>query len=285
MKRVANGTQATALPAAAAISGTPGYFTDGNPGTGPAGTVVDNDWLNGVQESLIGDGQFVRVVANQNVIVPAWATRARNRMWGPGGGAGSSANANSAGAAGGGGAYLEILVSGLVGLASIACLVGAGGAGGTGTSPGGAGLRSHQLRDLCLMRPWSGWRLRQCGDQRRPRRGRHADGGGWRGGDRPIQRPGGWPRLPERHRRGRCARRRRVRVGLYPAAHQRCFHAEGRLWRRVRRTGRHKRRRWRHWWGRVERFDPDRVAAVDGLRHRNRHLERWAACACSRTPH
>ena len=51
MYRVSNGTQAASLPTPAAVSGTPGFFTPGIPGTTPA-TIVDQDWANMVQEEL-----------------------------------------------------------------------------------------------------------------------------------------------------------------------------------------------------------------------------------------
>ena len=52
--RIDNGTAVTLLPTPAAVGPNPvGYFTKGNPGTGLAATVVDDDWLNMVQEEII----------------------------------------------------------------------------------------------------------------------------------------------------------------------------------------------------------------------------------------
>lgn len=51
MFRIDNSTAAASLPTPAA-AGTPGYFTDGVPGT-TAATVVPADWLNLVQEEII----------------------------------------------------------------------------------------------------------------------------------------------------------------------------------------------------------------------------------------
>lgn len=51
MFRTDQPTAASSLPTPAA-AGTPGYFTNGNPGTGTPGTVVDQDFLNMVQEEL-----------------------------------------------------------------------------------------------------------------------------------------------------------------------------------------------------------------------------------------
>ncbi|MBR8170579.1 hypothetical protein KDX27_22855 [Burkholderia cenocepacia] len=53
MFRTDQNTAVTALPVPAP-AGTPGYFTGGNPATGQAATILDADWLNMVQEELIG---------------------------------------------------------------------------------------------------------------------------------------------------------------------------------------------------------------------------------------
>ena len=45
-------TASATLPTPAA-AGTPGYFTNGNPGTGTPATVLDADWANMLQEELI----------------------------------------------------------------------------------------------------------------------------------------------------------------------------------------------------------------------------------------
>jgi hypothetical protein len=51
MHRIDHPTAAGVLPAPEA-AGTPGFFTDGNPATGTAATVVDRDWMNSVQEEI-----------------------------------------------------------------------------------------------------------------------------------------------------------------------------------------------------------------------------------------
>jgi microcystin-dependent protein len=53
MLRIDVATATPSLPAPAA-AGTPGYFTEGNPATATPATVVTADWLNAVQEELIG---------------------------------------------------------------------------------------------------------------------------------------------------------------------------------------------------------------------------------------
>lgn len=52
MFRIDHSTAAVAIPTPGA-AGTPGYFTEGNPGTGTAATVVTADWANMVQEELM----------------------------------------------------------------------------------------------------------------------------------------------------------------------------------------------------------------------------------------
>jgi hypothetical protein len=53
MKRLANGTQVTALPSPAAPVGTPGYGTNGDPGAGLLGSIWDADQYNRIQEELM----------------------------------------------------------------------------------------------------------------------------------------------------------------------------------------------------------------------------------------
>jgi len=53
MQRVKRSTAVATLPAPP-VGGTPGFFTGGSPGLGPAPTVPGYDWYNGVQEELIG---------------------------------------------------------------------------------------------------------------------------------------------------------------------------------------------------------------------------------------
>jgi hypothetical protein len=52
MFRIDHSTAAASL-AAPGAAGTPGYFTEGNPGTGTAATVVTADWANMIQEELM----------------------------------------------------------------------------------------------------------------------------------------------------------------------------------------------------------------------------------------
>ena len=52
MYQTAQATAPNTLPAPAA-AGTQGYFTNGNPATGVAPTIVDADWLNMIQQELI----------------------------------------------------------------------------------------------------------------------------------------------------------------------------------------------------------------------------------------
>jgi hypothetical protein len=53
MQRIDVGTAVAVLPTPAA-AGTPGFFTEGDPVGGIAPTIVSGDWLNMVQEELIG---------------------------------------------------------------------------------------------------------------------------------------------------------------------------------------------------------------------------------------
>lgn len=53
MYRIDNATAATTLPAPSAVGSNPnGFFTDGDPAGGIPATIVDDDWLNAVQEEL-----------------------------------------------------------------------------------------------------------------------------------------------------------------------------------------------------------------------------------------
>lgn len=53
MYRVDGSTAAAALPAPNAVSGTPGYFSDGDPATATPPTTVTAEWLNMVQEEIV----------------------------------------------------------------------------------------------------------------------------------------------------------------------------------------------------------------------------------------
>lgn len=52
MFAVDNSTAVAVMPTPSP-EGTPGYFSDGDPGTGEAATIVTSDWLNGVQGELL----------------------------------------------------------------------------------------------------------------------------------------------------------------------------------------------------------------------------------------
>lgn len=54
MHRIDGPTAAPALPAPSAVSGTPGYFSDGNPATQKPATTLSQDWANAVQEEIAG---------------------------------------------------------------------------------------------------------------------------------------------------------------------------------------------------------------------------------------
>lgn len=53
MFRIDGPTAAAALPTPAAVSGTPGYFTEGDPSTSTPPTTVTADWANMTQEELM----------------------------------------------------------------------------------------------------------------------------------------------------------------------------------------------------------------------------------------
>lgn len=67
MFRIDHPTAAGIVPVPGA-AGTPGYFTNGNPGTSTPATVVDADWLNMVQEELMN-------IVAAAVITPSKTTR------------------------------------------------------------------------------------------------------------------------------------------------------------------------------------------------------------------
>ena len=52
MHRIDGPTAASALPVAPPVSGTPGYFTDGNPAAQVPATTVTSDWANTIQEEV-----------------------------------------------------------------------------------------------------------------------------------------------------------------------------------------------------------------------------------------
>jgi hypothetical protein len=121
MKRITSPNNLVALPAPLADINAPGYFAN-NPGAGP-GTVVDGDWLNGVQEEILAAilaaglapskadlGQLLKsmqlirgwqlATASGNFIVPAGIIRVTAAVWGGGG-----SGAGNVGDGGGGGGF------------------------------------------------------------------------------------------------------------------------------------------------------------------------------------
>ena len=52
MQRIDGSTATPSRPTPAAVSGTPGYFTGGNPSSSTPATMVTPDWLNAVQEEI-----------------------------------------------------------------------------------------------------------------------------------------------------------------------------------------------------------------------------------------
>jgi len=54
MQRIDGPSAAAARPAPAPVSGTPGYFTGGDPAVPTAPTAVSADWLNAIQEEVMG---------------------------------------------------------------------------------------------------------------------------------------------------------------------------------------------------------------------------------------
>jgi hypothetical protein len=169
MFRIDNVTAASSLPAPAA-AGTPGFFTDGVPGTTPA-TVVSADWLNMQQEEfvsviaaagialdktnhgqllaaiqgLVGHGRLLNVqvfTASGTYTPTAGTNKVRVTVLGAGGaGAGAAATGAgqvSIGASGQAGAMgIGIITSGFTG---VTVTVGTGGTGvvGSAGNPGGA---------------------------------------------------------------------------------------------------------------------------------------------------
>src|SRR5690242_9782224 len=73
MYRIDNSTAATSMPAVAAPGPKPdGFFTKGNPLTPIPATIVDDDWLNTLQEELIA-------VVQAAALTPSKSTRTQVR--------------------------------------------------------------------------------------------------------------------------------------------------------------------------------------------------------------
>jgi hypothetical protein len=123
MKRITSANNAAVLPAALPDVNAPGFFNN-NPGAGP-GTVLDGDWLNGVQEEIISAivaaglvptkadlGQLLKSMqlirgywlanTNNNFVVPVGIIRVTSVLWG-GGGSGGPAGGSPGNGGGPGG--------------------------------------------------------------------------------------------------------------------------------------------------------------------------------------
>jgi hypothetical protein len=167
MHRISNGSQVTSLPTPAAVTGTPGFATPGNPGASLAATTIDPDAFNAQQEEIIGvviaagltpsktnnaqllqaipiiaTGRFIsttRITSAGTIAAPAGATTGRVRAVGGGGGGGSMNGASTSGyfgtsGGGGSGSYADVIF-----LASVLSgLTATPGAGGTYGVTGGA---------------------------------------------------------------------------------------------------------------------------------------------------
>jgi hypothetical protein len=162
MHRIDGAGVVGALPAPLAV-GVPGYFNNA-PGAG-AGTVVDGDWLNAVQEELLAVILATGVAADKanraqllaalrvfsaknflmfkdagttNWVVPAGITKVFAQLWGAGGGADAGVGPPSHIGSGGGsaGGYAAKLCT-VVPAATIALTVGAKGVKGSPATNGG----------------------------------------------------------------------------------------------------------------------------------------------------
>ncbi|EHH68369.1 glycine-rich domain-containing protein [Gluconobacter morbifer] len=160
MYRIDTSTALSTQPAISA-AGTGGFFTNGNAVTGVAATVVDADWLNGMQEELMSfltaanltpvkgtNNQvltaarmltglptvMVQTQATGNFTVPAGVYRIRLRFRGGGGGGGAggsnSTSAVSAGGGGAAGAFLDLILAVQPGN-NVSWVIGAAGSPGT----------------------------------------------------------------------------------------------------------------------------------------------------------
>lgn len=130
MHRIDSPGAAVALPQPAAVGTTVGFWTAGDPGGGVPPTVLDQDWLNAVQEELLAvltaaslnptkanraqvlaalrvlcAPQVVAFTANGTLTPPPGKTRALLRLWAGGGSGGTTVNANSVASGGGGGQF------------------------------------------------------------------------------------------------------------------------------------------------------------------------------------
>jgi hypothetical protein len=159
MYRIDNATAVESLPVAGAVGPNPnGYFTNGNPSPLIDSTIVDQDWLNTVQEELcnvitaagltlnkatrtqllqaLGSAgkniQLFGIPGSTPFTVPAGITKINGQAWGAGGGSGGvSGLTNNAGSTGSGGGYSQLIINVTPGQI-ITVTVPSGGAGGIG---------------------------------------------------------------------------------------------------------------------------------------------------------
>lgn len=85
MYRIDNATAIAALPAPAAVGPKPNaFFTKGNPGTGVAATIVDDDWANAVQEEIAnvveGAGLVLDKTKRNQMLLALQGILARKRL-------------------------------------------------------------------------------------------------------------------------------------------------------------------------------------------------------------
>jgi hypothetical protein len=165
MRRIANGTQVSALPPTPAAVGTPGYGTNGDPAGGVQASIFDAAAFNAIQEEIIGvilasgitpDGAFqnqlwgairrLTVTAVKRTVfltsgtftADPFARMTQIRAVGGGGGGGGAAGGalGSSGGGGGSGAYVDGWYTPIQIANARAITIGLGGAGGASGQPG-----------------------------------------------------------------------------------------------------------------------------------------------------
>lgn len=132
MHRIDSAGAAVALPAAGPVGSTVGYWTAGNPTGGVPATILDQDWLNGVQEELLAVIEAAGLTASKasrvqllaalrqsfarglqaftasgTFTVPAGVTKVGVQIWGAGGSGGTGSNAGATASGGGAGGYSD----------------------------------------------------------------------------------------------------------------------------------------------------------------------------------
>jgi hypothetical protein len=160
MHRIDSAGAVTSLPAPAA-TGSPGYWSKGDPVAGQPATVMDQDWFNAVQEELLGvtaaaglapgktnQGQLIAALRtlfvsawaatenNTNLIVPSWASRIEAMVIGGGGGGGGTNSASTGGGGGGAGGFAWGVYQ-VTPAAALPVTIGHGGAGSSSTGSTG----------------------------------------------------------------------------------------------------------------------------------------------------